>query len=105
VFNLRIGARDSGVRYRHVFPTPRPPQLPIAMITEDFAMSSLSKKDRLKIMEMVAEIASEAAKNPNIVWMIEFQEELVCTLYHTMVALVEHDEDEFPEEDDEDEEG
>jgi hypothetical protein len=74
------------------------------MITEDFEMSSLSKKDRLKIMEMVAEIASEAAKNPNVVWMIEFQEELVCTLYHTMVALVEHDEDEFPEDEDEDDE-
>jgi len=67
-------------------------------------MSHLSKKDRLKIMEMVAEIASEAAKNPNVVWMIEFQEELVCTLYHTMVALVEHDEDDFPDEDEEDDE-
>jgi hypothetical protein len=36
--------------------------------------------------------------------MIEFQEELVCTLYHTMVALVEHDEDEFPEEEDDEDE-
>jgi hypothetical protein len=76
------------------------------MITEDFAMSSLCKKDRLKVMEMVAEIASEAAKNPNVVWMVEFQEELVCTLYHTMVALIDQDDDEFPEEDDDqDEEG
>jgi hypothetical protein len=69
-------------------------------------MSSLSKKERLKILEMVTEIASEAAKNPNVVWMIEFQEDLVCTLFHTMVALVEHDEDDFSEEEeDEDEEG
>ena len=56
-------------------------------------MSGLSKKERFKILEMVTEIASEAAKNPSVVSMIEFQEELVVTLYHTMVALVEHDDD------------
>lgn len=68
-------------------------------------MSGLSKKERLKILEMVTEIASEAAKNPNVVWMIEFQEELVVTLYHTMVTLVEHDDDDddLAETDDDDE--
>jgi hypothetical protein len=68
-------------------------------------MSGLSKKERLKVLEMVTEIASEAAKNPNVVWMIEFQEELVVTLYHTMVALVEHDDEDedFAETDDDDE--
>ena len=68
-------------------------------------MSGLSKKERFKILEMVTEIASEAAKNPSVVSMIEFQEELVVTLYHTMVALIEHDEDdEFAEQDDDDDE-
>lgn len=70
-------------------------------------MSSLSKKDRLRILEMVAGIASEAAKNPNVTFTIEFQEELVCSLYHTMVALVDEDEDEdeFLEDDDDDDDG
>ena len=67
-------------------------------------MTNLSKKDRLKILEMASEIASEAAKNPNVVWMIEFQNELVSTLYRTMVGLIEHDEEEFPEQEDDDDE-
>ncbi|MCF7982856.1 MAG: hypothetical protein K9L70_00480 [Thiohalocapsa sp.] len=52
-------------------------------------MSKLDIEDRLSIMEMAAEIASEAAQNSNIVWMIEFQEELIERLYRKMTALVE----------------
>jgi len=52
-------------------------------------MSKLSVDDRLSLMEMVSEIASEAARNTNVVWMLEFQEELVERLYRKMVALVE----------------
>jgi hypothetical protein len=54
-------------------------------------MSQLSKRDRLVILECAAEIAAEAAQNPNVVWMIEFQEELVEALYRKMTALVELD--------------
>lgn len=66
-------------------------------------MSRLSKKERLKILEMVSEIASDAATNPNVVWMIEFQNELVESLYRTMVKLVEQDDHDGDEGDDEDE--
>lgn len=52
-------------------------------------MSKLNIEDRLAVMEMVSEIAAEAAQNTNVVWMIEFQEELVERLYRRMVALVE----------------
>jgi hypothetical protein len=34
-------------------------------------MSRLTKHDRLAILELATEIASESAQNPNIVWMIE----------------------------------
>jgi hypothetical protein len=56
---------------------------------EAFHVSKLSVDDRLSVMEMVSEIAAEAAQNTNIVWMIEFQEELVERLYRRMIALVE----------------
>jgi hypothetical protein len=52
-------------------------------------MSKLSVDDRLSLMEMVSEIASEAARNTNVIWMLEFQEELVERLYRKMVALIE----------------
>jgi hypothetical protein len=52
-------------------------------------MTTLSRSERLKVLELVAEIAGEAAQNTNVVWMIEFQEELVEKLYRKMVALLE----------------
>lgn len=52
-------------------------------------MTTLSRSERLKVLELVAEVAGEAAQNTNIVWMIEFQEELVEKLYRKMVALLE----------------
>ena len=58
---------------------------------------------RLRVMELVAEIASEAAQNPNIVWMIEFQEQLVERLYRKMIGLIEEDPDKEIEEDEEEE--
>lgn len=69
-------------------------------------MSKFTLKDetRLRILEMATEIASEAAKNTNVVWMIEFQEELVERLYRKMTALMqEGDESGGGQEDDEDE--
>lgn len=44
---------------------------------------------RLRVMEMAAEIAAEAAHNPNVVFMIEFQEELVERLFKKMIALID----------------
>ena len=61
-------------------------------------MSELSPKQRLKVLEMVTEIAAEAAGNANVVWMIEFQEELIERLYRKMCGLMLEDEDD--EEDD-----
>jgi hypothetical protein len=57
-------------------------------------------------MEMVTEIASEAAQNANVGSMVHTQEQLVRSLYTTMVELIEEgDEDEDYEEDlDEEEE-
>lgn len=52
-------------------------------------MKPLSREERLFVLELVSDIASEAAQNPNVVWMIEFQEELVEKLYRKMVALLE----------------
>lgn len=70
-------------------------------------MCSLSKNDRLKVLELVTEIASAAAKNPNVDMMLEFQKELIESLYHTMATLVEqgegHDEVEFVDFDDDEE--
>ena len=51
-------------------------------------MSKSRIQQRLEIMEMVTEIAASAASNPNVVFMIEFQEELVERLYRKMSALV-----------------
>ena len=66
-------------------------------------MSRLNKHDRLAILELATEIASESAQNPNIVWMIEFQEQLVETLYRKMTDLIERDLEIAAEEEDEDE--
>lgn len=63
-------------------------------------MSKLDIEDRLSVMEMAAEIASEAAQNPNVVWMIEFQEELIERLYRKMTALLEEGDDADEDEDD-----
>ena len=67
-----------------------------------------STKTRLRVLELVTEIASEAAQNPNIVWAIEFQELLVERLYRKMIGLIEEDEeaeeDDAEEENEEDEE-
>jgi hypothetical protein len=52
-------------------------------------MSTLSRKERFKVLELVAEIAGEASHNTNVIWMIEFQEELVDKLYRKMIALLE----------------
>ena len=67
-------------------------------------MSRLTKQDRLVILELAADIASEAAQNPNVVWMIEFQEKLVETLYRKMTAMLEFDLEQAEEEDWDDEE-
>jgi hypothetical protein len=71
-------------------------------------MSRLTKNDRLTILEFASEIASEAAQNPNVVWMIEFQEHLVEALYRKMTDLIEADlemaeeeEEDYEEEDEE----
>ena len=44
---------------------------------------------RLRVLEMATEIAAEAGQNPNVVWMIEFQEELIERLYRKMIALID----------------
>jgi len=62
-------------------------------------MSRLTKQDRLVILKLTADIASEAAHNPNVVWTIEFQEKLVETLYRKMTAMVASDLEEAEEED------
>jgi hypothetical protein len=54
-------------------------------------MTHLTKRDRLAILELASEIASEAAQNPNVVWIIEFQEQLVESLYRKMTDLIESD--------------
>jgi hypothetical protein len=46
---------------------------------------------RLRVLEMATEIAAEAAQNTNVIWMIEFQEELIERLYKKMIVLVEGD--------------
>jgi hypothetical protein len=51
---------------------------------------------RLRVLEMATEIAAEAAQNTNVVWMIEFQEELVERLFRKMIALLEDEPAEAP---------
>jgi hypothetical protein len=65
-------------------------------------MSRLTKHDRLAILELASEIAAESAQNPNIVWMIEFQEQLVAALYRKMTGLIEADLEMDEEEEDKD---
>ncbi|WP_058557390.1 hypothetical protein [Thiohalocapsa sp. ML1] len=63
-------------------------------------MSILEFEDRLSVLEMVTEIASKAAQNPNVEDMVGFQEELVERLYRKMTSLLE--EDALGDDDDED---
>jgi hypothetical protein len=66
--------------------------------------SQLRDETRLRVLAMVTEIAGQAAHNTNVVWMIEFQEELVERLYRKMMALMEEgDDSDSGDEDDEDE--
>jgi hypothetical protein len=58
-------------------------------------VSRITKQDRLRILELAAGVASEAAKNTNVVWMIEFQELLVEALYRKMTSLLESDLERF----------
>jgi hypothetical protein len=76
-------------------------------------VSHLSKRDRFLILEMVTEIASEAAKNTNVAKMVEFQQQLVESLYRKMTAMLEEDleraaaedyDDEVDDDDDDDDE-
>ncbi len=48
----------------------------------------LDTETRLRALELATEIAAEAAGNTNVIWMIEFQEELVERLYRKMIALL-----------------
>jgi hypothetical protein len=67
--------------------------------------SKLSDETRLHVLAMATEIAGQAARNTNVVWMIEFQEELVERLYRKMMALMDEGGDSgSDDEDDEDEE-
>ncbi|MCU0735048.1 MAG: hypothetical protein MUF20_05925 [Methylotetracoccus sp.] len=63
----------------------------------EHVMSGLSKKERFKILEMVSEIASEAAKNPSVGSMAEFQNDFIESLYNTMAGLVDEDREEAAE--------
>lgn len=66
-------------------------------------MARLGLDEKLELMEMVSDVAAEAAGNTNITGdMIGFQTELVEALYRTMERLVLEGEDD--EEDDEDDE-
>lgn len=52
-------------------------------------MNRLSRDERLVVLELVTEVARAAAQNPNVVWMVEFQEQLVESLFRKMAALLE----------------
>ena len=54
-------------------------------------MSTLSLKERMKLMEMASEVAAGAAGNQNVIWMIEFQEQLIERLYRKMEQLLLED--------------
>ena len=62
--------------------------VPMPGVTRSVIMSKVSRGEGLKILGMVSEIAAEAAGNQNIVWMIEFQEELVTRLYGKFCELL-----------------
>jgi hypothetical protein len=57
---------------------------------------------RLRVLEMATEIAAEAAQNTNVVWMLEFQEELIERLYRKMISLLDEEEPESEEDKDDD---
>lgn len=57
----------------------------------------------MRVLELVTEIATGAAQNTNIIWMIEFQEELVERLYRKMMALIEEGDSDEDGQDEEDE--
>jgi hypothetical protein len=54
---------------------------------------------RMRVLELVSQVAAASAHNVNVVWMIEFQEELVERLYRKMTWLLEENlakEEELP---------
>jgi hypothetical protein len=54
---------------------------------------------RMRVLELVSQVAAASAQNVNVVWMIEFQEELVERLYRKMTWLLEENltkEEELP---------
>jgi hypothetical protein len=61
-------------------------------------MSRLSIEDRLQIMEMVSRIAAEAVKGQDMARDLDLQVQLFEDLYHTMVGLVEEDEEGYEDE-------
>ena len=67
--------------------------------------SKLRDETRLHVLAMATEIAGQAAHNTNIVWMIEFQEELVERLYRKMMALMEEGDDSGSDDEDDEDEG
>jgi hypothetical protein len=71
---------------------PRPRPVPAGFAPEgENEVSRLNKRDRMRILELSAEIAAEASRNPNVVFMIEFEERLIEATYRKMVALLEAD--------------
>ena len=66
--------------------------------------SRLRDETRLHVLAMATEIAGQAAHNTNIVWMIEFQEELVERLYRKMMALMEEGDDSGSDDEDNEDE-
>ncbi len=64
-------------------------------------MSELSREQRIKVLEMATRIAAGAGANTNVVWMIEFQEELVERLYRKLSELLLEEQDDDEDDDDE----
>lgn len=54
-------------------------------------MRTLPPKERIEVMELVAEIAAAAATNHNVQHMIEFQELLIERVYRKMTTLLMED--------------
>ena len=58
------------------------------------AKSKSKAATRMRVLELATEIAAQAAGNTNVVWMIEFQEELLERVYRKMMALLEEEDEE-----------
>jgi len=52
-------------------------------------MKNITREDTVKIMELVAEIATAAAGNEKYVWDVKDIDELVRTLFPTMCDLLD----------------